>query len=316
MAVHRGWYKPISKKRPCDKGISASVQVSIFKKKCRAIQNKIAIEDCHKDVFKPAQHTRDCLEGLAILGQVPSIGAGFFATPSEQKAMANRIIALSRKITNKNIEAFLGNRSSLASTQLKYNGNCDWAYSIPIATDRDLSHREDPGAFVRQESKDTTFYKCPELKCARVMHSNHQAFDCNNIDLAIKCMHCKKNNMSLLWHCTCGKPWYNCREHARMPTKKHSFKAPSKGLKRKASSVVRNELTYEQLLVQDAKKDEKRNKRQRAASTNLVQPINDSNVVDRIKFGPKIALLLAKLRSKTEAGSETMAPSCGSASSC
>ena len=107
LAILRGRYQPLAKKRPSDKGISASIQIGTFKKKVRALANKLHWDDQYKDVLKPAKHTRDVLAGIGIKGQQPSLRANVYCSPAEQEEVARALVSLSRRITLKNVEGFL-----------------------------------------------------------------------------------------------------------------------------------------------------------------------------------------------------------------
>ena len=95
------------------------------------------------------------------MGQTPAINAAVYLSPDEQTVVAKKVVALSRRITGKNIDGFISGRNQLACTQLRYNGNCVWAYHISISTVRDLSHRESPPKDDGIARRDTTFYACP-----------------------------------------------------------------------------------------------------------------------------------------------------------
>ena len=74
-------------------------------------------------------------------------------------------------------------------------------------------------------------------------------------------------------------------------------------------------LSHDQLLAQDVKQDDKRQCRRHNTYTQIVQSVNDTSVVDRINYGPKITNLLAKLRANSTTRASFKAPSGSSSSS-
>ena len=107
----------------------------------------------------------------------------------------------------------------------------------------------------------------------------------------------------------------HCVTHARLPKKRHRFIKSKHGEKRKRTPAPRDAPSFEQLLAEDVKKDEKSRKRHQNQHMHLVQPPNENDIVKRMKFGPKITQVLARSRKNASTRSFALAPSSSSTSS-
>ena len=147
-----------------------------------------------------------------------------------------------------------------------------------------------------------------------MMASNNGLYNYQNVDLKIKCMHCKATKCAHTWTCTCGLPWFACKVHARKHMPKHKSPFSMRNRKRKAPCGKFMDLSHDQLMQQDAKKHKKARTMREKSNTIIVDDRTNGTVVNRISFGPKITDLLAKFRNNGAMQASFKLPSSASSS--
>jgi len=291
LAVNRGYYQAPTKPRPTAKGISASKTIGQFKADSRDLLKRMLIGSVDEHAFKPAKHTRGILQGLAINGQYPAISRAVFMDELEQAVAQKAIVHLSRKVLKVTVEKFVQGKYGLMPLVMKLNGKHDWAPSIPVV----LHMRRDAHSLpLSSAATQGIFLTCPNDKCRKVMHSTHKGFDKANIDLTLKCMHCKMNFPNGKWRCPCCIPWIACGDHDATVIVKTTTTAhrKRKEIDKGAPTVPKasqRPKTHRQLVAQDLSTACSRRSKRPATSTLVEDSVQTSDLVKRIKFGPTIA---------------------------
>jgi len=295
LAVHRGCYLTPLKPRPTAKGTSAAKAIAKFKADSRDILKRMLIGSNDEHAFKPAKHTRGILQGLAITGQCPAVSRAVFMDEQEQLVVQKAIVHLSRKVLKVTVDKFVQGRYSLMPIILKYNGKHDWAPSIPIS---DHPIAECDVTLLNSPAIQSSFLKCPNENCCKVMHSTHKGFDKANIDITLKCMHCKHNFPNGRWKCNCACPWLTCETHAATVSTKQPSGTKRKGRDVKGKSDVKGQSVpkagqspkmHRQLVAQDLITACSRRSKRPATNALVEETVQTADLVKRIKFGPTIA---------------------------
>ena len=208
-------------------------QLRAFKRIARGTVERTLADDGDARLFRPTQCKLNALEGVGILGRLPSISGSVCVSDEEQRALAMALSKLTRTASAKTHDDFINFKVKLIPHILKLRGKAGWDSTIPILTDNGEGARGWGHLFEEKSmvpAPEAAFFKCPS--CIGVESSLRANFQRRDLDQKIKCPFCGKGSPSRKWKCTCGQPWHACETH------KYSFKAgdddpcpdqPSKG---------------------------------------------------------------------------------------
>jgi ribonuclease HI len=236
-----------------------------FKNTCRNIVQRTLDENTDGALFKPANKTRNILDGVAISGQVAGPSFSVVMDDKEKLEVAKRLINLSRKVTGKNLQSYLQRGKKFVPRILALNGNSGWVSTInspcpPFIVNR-LWAPAPLGEVV--PIKPTAFYKC--RLCDKVEPSTLSRFQYDDLDLKIKCIHCSSMSVVKDWTCSCSKRWYACTVHSKslvlcevLP--QDSVQATGQGVtsSRPKRKPVAHSHEYHELLSEDLRRERKR----------------------------------------------------------
>ena len=204
---------------------------------------------------------------------------------------------LSRKITAKGAEAFIQGKKSLVKVRAKHNGNVQWAQDIPVKG----TSRQPDGQAIMPDADGVAFYRCPKATCSKLMPTSTGKFDYQNVDQAVKCMHCESRGPSHLWKCACGQCWFECQRHVRakvVPFRARVVCARKSGKRKTSATTVT--YTHDQLLKQDVGRAKRRKVKINNQHIVCTSKGGERSIVERMasnaSFGPNITGLLQRLR--------------------
>ena len=128
------------------------------------------------------------------------------------------------------------------------------------------------------------------------MHSSHINFDVCNVDKRTQCMHCNIKRASYHWTCECNKPWYTCQVHCRVNPPRHKLRNKCLTAKIPRKRAITKVSSFDELLAQDICHERRSKSRRTASNLNVDSAEQNRDIVQRMKFGPKITALLGKLQ--------------------
>ena len=250
-----------------------------FKNCVRAVVKRSFVNMPHATLFKPAQAKRDAQIGVGILGNMACPSFNVVVTDVECKHIANALVLLSRDLNGKHVCAFIDGTYKVIPKVLALNGKAGWAptaFKDCCVTTRHCSWPVLPSGGAGVRIKNTEFYQC--ALCHKVEPNTCSAFQYSDLDARHICFHCKKASSVIDWTCSCGDRWFLCHRHCKSPSacttssrhgvaKQQTASSSSTSRKRTLDEV--SSPSYEQLLEQDLRKEERRAKPRQASAITL-----------------------------------------------
>jgi hypothetical protein len=277
---------------------SADNRIRDFKNTCRAVVSRTLPENGDAILFSPAQRTRDCLHGVGILGQVPSLMFNVHVSEEDRRNVARALVNVSRQVTATNVGKYLDNRRNFIPRPLRLNGNSGWVSTIKCLSPTGSVDDLWSPAPAKQEvgtALNVAFFKCKH--CDRVEPSSCANFLFADLDRMVKCGNrkCLKPSRSRDWRCACEEYWFTCAQHSKsvacasQPTQSHgqatgrivTSEPPMRKVPKKLAS------DFQTLLQDDLKRGRKR---QHASS---VITLGDSSA-EPPQRRPKLGAILGK----------------------
>ena len=213
----RGGIKPVPDDlRKAVSRATADKQIAAFKRKVKALTERVLPDDGDLKLFKQFKARRNVLMGCGILGNHPTLSFNVVVDVEESRAIAMALSKLIRTASNKKHNNFLNGSINLMARPLKLKGKAGWDSAIPTLSTCSLGDTPWADA-VNGESIPPAdfamFFHCPRVKCNKVESSRRGVFQRVDLDYMHNCDFCKRPSAVKLWTCQCGRPWHGCKEH-------------------------------------------------------------------------------------------------------
>ncbi len=212
----RGFPKLI-RDNPCKARSRATVRMQLkeFKNTVRGIVQRGLADESQAEAFRPIKVTHDRFINLGVKGRFPAINCSIVVDDALRAVLEHNLIALGRRISNRDIQKFYNGDLALTPNIPNLNGRVGWDSKLrqlpgcTVESKPIVDNECKQGASKRPISP--VCFQCPSCNASDL--SSNKAFQLKDLDATCKCKSCKQKIKVKDWLCRCHLKWHICSTH-------------------------------------------------------------------------------------------------------